>query len=132
MSDDLHDDLNDRLASVVPIHPDRDLGDDDAPVQAADQSPCAHRKVKLDQDAHRVICRECDQEVDPFAFLLRLASDWERYARHRREAERRANAAHARLDEILRLERNARSRLKRIDPDARPPAVPWGHRSVGW
>lgn len=123
--------MTDELAPVVPIHPDRDLVDDDTPVQADRKSHCVHRKVRLDQDAHRVFCRECDAEVDPFAFLLRLAGDGDRYTRHRKEAHRRAVAAQTRLEEVLRLERNARSRLKRLDPAVRPPEVPWGEKSVG-
>lgn len=124
---------DDGAAEVVWLHPGRDLGDEEAPVSTAPkEGGCLHRNVKLDRDAHRVFCRACDAEVDPFAVLLRLASDWERYAAHRKEARRRAVAASERLTEILRLERNARARLGRLDPDVEPPPVPWGERSVGW
>ena len=122
--------MADDFADVVPIHPDRDLEDDDAPVHRGDRPPfCMHRKVRLDEQARRLYCRECDQEVPAFDFVKTLASDWDRYVRHRKEAQRRAEAAHIRLDEILRLERNARARLKRIDPAAKPPDRPWGEGS---
>lgn len=101
--------------------------DEDAPVASEKRkSYCPHRRVVLNQEAHRVICRDCRREVDAFAYLVRLANEWERWAAHRREAEKRARAAGARLAEILRMERNARARLRRIDPDARPPKKPWG------
>lgn len=118
-----------RLAEVVAIHPDRDLEDEDAPLDTKPRGPaCLHRRIRLDTEAHRAYCRECDREIDPFAFLKGLAGDWERYMRFRKEAERRARAAEARLQELLRLERNARARLKKIDPDAErtSPQRPWG------
>lgn len=122
------------LAEVVRLHPDRDLTDEDAPVASAPRAPgyCSHKHIALDEELHRVICRDCDREVDPFKYLMRLARDWEGYARFRKEAIRRAHEARERLEEILRLERNARARLKRIDPDAAKsaPKVPWGQNEV--
>jgi hypothetical protein len=122
-----------RLAEVVSIHPDRDLEDEDAPVDTKPRGgACLHRLIRLDVEAHRVYCRECDREVDPFAFLKGLAADWERYARHRKESKRRAEAAHERLREILRLEQNARARLRRLDPaeEKKAPPRPWGEGTI--
>lgn len=117
-------------ADVVPIHPGRDLVDEDAPVSADPQGRwCLHRRVSLDTVAHKVVCKECDREVDAFEVLRKLANDWQRYATHRKEAERRANAAQARLDETLRLERNARARVGRLDPEVKLPERPWGDAS---
>lgn len=85
-------------------------------------------------DARRLYCQSCDKECDPIAFLTYLASNWERYSSHRKEVERRAKSAHERLDELLRLERNARVRLKKLDPadERNSPQKPWGDGSVGW
>ena len=116
-------------AEVVPLYRDRDLEDDDAPLRLGEKRPCLHRKTRLDRDAHRLYCHECDAEVDPFAFLVRLAGEWGRWVTHRKEAERRAKAAHERLEETLRLERNARARLKKLDPTVTPPERPWGEGS---
>lgn len=128
------DEHEEALADVVRLHPERDLGDEDAPVRTKprESGHCPHRRVSLDHELHRVICRDCDKEVDPFKYLQRLAHDWERYAMHRKEAKRRADAAHERLVELLRLESNARARLKRIDPEAArtAPRRPWGHGST--
>jgi hypothetical protein len=122
------------LADVVRLHPERDLTDEDAPVTTRPRDPgyCPHRRIALDHELHRVVCRDCDKEVDPFKYLARLASDWERYATHRKEAKRRADEAHERLVELLRLEDNARARLSRLDPVAAKKALrrPWGHGST--
>jgi hypothetical protein len=130
------DEMRDTLADVVRLYPERDLTDDDAPVATKPREPgyCRHARIALDRELHRVICRDCDREVDPFKYLQTLASEWERYATHRKEAKRRADEAHERLQELLRLEQNARARLKRLDPEAekKAPQRPWGAGSVNF
>lgn len=111
------------------LHPWRNEADDDAPLHRVHNKPCLHRRIRLDKDAHRVYCRECDAEVDPFAFLFWLTGEWERWVSARESAEKRFMAAQARLDETLRLERNARARVKRLDSQAPLPTVPWGDGS---
>lgn len=115
------------LAEIVALHPDRDLTDEDAPLH---QEPkgyvCTHKTIRLDQTAHKAFCRQCDKEVDLFDYVWRLAGNWSVWVRHRKEAKRRAHEAQTRLDETLRLERNARARVKRRDPDVKLPAIPWG------
>lgn len=117
---------------VVILYPWQDVGDEEAPFRVEHRGRCQHRLIRLDRDAHRAFCRDCNLEVDPFAFLLRLCGEWQRWAAFRVEAERRAKAAHARLEETLRLERNARSRVKRLDPTVELPSVPWGENSTSW
>lgn len=127
-------DLEEALAEVVRLHPERDLTDEDAPVASAERPPyCSHRQgAILNREAHKVLCKECGRELDAFAQLEKIAGEWERYATFRKEAKRRADEAHARLTELLRLETNARARLKRIDPDAEKaaPQRPWGNGSI--
>jgi hypothetical protein len=101
-------------------------GDDDSPMRREPRSGCQHKNVTLVEDSHKLICRDCDAEVDPFAFLIRLTADWERWVGIRKEAERRARLAVARLEETLRLEQNARARVRRRDPAAKLPEIPWG------
>lgn len=127
MSEGLDDDLRDRLADVVQLFPDD--GDDDAPVTRTEEAFCAHRLIRIDKSAHRTFCRECGREVDPFDFLLRLAGEWDRWQRAEKEAKRRAFEAQARLEDVLRLEKNARARVKRLDPKGKLPPVPWGEGS---
>lgn len=116
------------VATIVRLHPERDLTAEDAPVTrvATTGRYCPHLHVRLDTTAHKVYCNGCDLEVDPFAFLLKLAGDWQRWSVYQKECQRRGKEARERLDEVLRLERNARARLKRVDPKAKQPEVPWG------
>lgn len=117
---------DEKTGEVVILFPWEDVGDDAAPFQSGKRSSCRHLLIRLDQDSHKTFCRDCNLEVDPFAFLLRLCHEWERWASFRKEAERRGAAASERLEETLRLERNARARVKRLDPTAALPEVPWG------
>lgn len=130
--DETTDDLASELAEIIRLHPDRDLEDDDAPIaRVPSAGHCLHRRVNLDTTAHRVLCRDCDREVDPFAVLVRLTGDWEHFARFRKESQRKAEEAHTRLKELIRLESNARARLRRIDPKAEKTVDrPWGAGSV--
>lgn len=113
-------------ADVVILHPWRDAEDDEAPIHRDERSRCQHKYVRLNTSAHRLYCRDCDEEVDPFAFLLRLHGEWHYWVQHREAAEKRARAAQARLEETLRLERNARSRVKKLGSQDQLPVVPWG------
>lgn len=91
-----------------------DEADEDAPIHPQEhRSYCAHRQVRLDEDAHRVYCRGCNREVEAYAFLRDLAKKWERYVGARKEAERRAKVAQANLAVLLRDEKNAKARKRR-------------------
>ncbi len=113
--------MNVDLAEVVRLHPERDLTDEEALLTSEPRPPfCSH---------HR---RGCGRELDPFKVLVAFAGDWQQHATFRKEQQRRAKAAHERLTELLRLETNARARLKRIDPQAekQAPQRPWGEGSA--
>jgi hypothetical protein len=129
------EDVEQDLAPVVRLHPERDLTDDEALVRRAERPPfCAHRRgFTLHEESHTVTCRECERAIDPFEALLWVSREWERHVTFRKEAERRAREAGNRLKELLRLETNARSRLKRLDPAAakKAPERPWGEGRVG-
>lgn len=88
---------------------------------------CDHPRYVLLPESRTVECKKCGRQIDPFDVLVRYASDWDRIVRWRREAERRRKLAGERLDEILRLERNARGRVRRHDPKAKLPSLPYGH-----
>lgn len=131
MSDDRE--MEKGLAAVVRLHPEHDIEEDDAPLALAEREPwCAHRRTVILKELHRIDCKDCGREVDPFQVLASLAAVWERYINHRNECKRRADRAHDRLKELLRLEQNARARLKRIDPAAEKsaPKRPWGEGST--
>jgi hypothetical protein len=112
--------------NLVVLYPEADEHDDETPATSDPKEHCLHRRVRLDTEARRVFCRECEREVDPFTVIHAWAQDWTRIQSWRKEAERRRTRARERLDEILRLERNARARLRKLDPQAKPPAKPWG------
>lgn len=112
------------------LYPAPDEHDDDTPATKLDHESCTHRKVRLDTEARRVFCRKCNREVDPFTIIQRWAGDWTYITNWRVEAERRRLRADERLEEVLRLERNARSRLKKLDPKGKPPEKPWGEGSM--
>lgn len=104
-------------ADVHVLYPDKDAADEAAPVHPSErpESWCSHRKVRLDDEKHRVFCRDCGREVDPYDVLLHLAHDWSIWVSARKEAERRAKVASDNLRELLRLEANAKARKKRRD-----------------
>lgn len=108
--------MNDDGADVIPIRPGAQGTDEDRPVASDTFVPgtwCAHHRTRLDNTAHRVYCRDCGREMDPFAVLQHIAGDIEHWITYRKAAERRARTAQANLDELLRLERNAKSRARR-------------------
>lgn len=119
--------MNDGDAKIVALFPTADEHDAGMPAEKADHVRfCRHARIRLDEVARRVYCRECDAEVDPFAVILTWANDWARIANWRKEAARRRDLAASRLEEILRLETNARARMRKNFPDVPLPAKPYG------
>lgn len=114
------------MADLHVLYPPPDEHDDDTPATKQEHDSCLHRKVRLDTEARRVFCRDCGREVDPFTVIQSWASDWTRITNWRAEAERRRARAADRLTEILRVEKNARARVRKLDPDATLPSKPWG------
>lgn len=110
-------------AEVIPLRPGQDAEDDSRPLDSGERVPtpfCVHDLVSLDREAERVYCRHCGREVPAFKALLRFALDWESHILRRKETERRARVAQANLEELLRDERNAKSRQRtrrRKEPD---------------
>ena len=88
---------------------------------------CDHPRYVLRRESRTVECRKCGRQIDAFDVLVGYAADWDRIVRWRQEAERRRRLARDRLDEILRLERNARGRVRRADPSLERPTLPYGH-----
>lgn len=115
--------MSDDGAEVIQLRPGQDQTDDDRPLATGPRPDryCGHRRTELANEERRVYCRDCGREVPAFDVLKMLASDTERWISHRREAERRAKVAQGHLDDLLRDERNAKSRRrtwKRREPEA--------------
>lgn len=54
---------------------------------------CQHKEVEIDKDRHRLVCRRCDEEVDPLGWIEHLAHDWQWYTTRVRMAQQRAKDA---------------------------------------
>lgn len=88
------------------------IADEQRPVAKDERQPwCRHKRVRL-TEARRVYCRDCKREVPAFDVLDDLAHDWERYMHTREDAQARSKTAQANLTELLRLERNAKARVR--------------------
>lgn len=74
---------------------------------------CRHRRVKLDEQARKVLCAECAAERDPFDALLVLADNLDHYKHWRARYKRERTAALAELDDLKRRVRNAKAQLRR-------------------
>jgi hypothetical protein len=78
---------------------------------------CKHKKVLLDCQQHRVICKDCHKDLDAFWYLELLASEWSIRRYHD------AAAIHA-YNEIKKREKAALLRGKHI---MRPLSPEGGH-----
>lgn len=120
------------LADIIRLFPEQDEHDAAQPgakgALGAEQKHCRHARVWVHGVSRKVTCRDCDAEIDAFTIVMRWTQDWDRIVAWRKEADRRATATGNRLSELLRLERNARTRLRRIDPEAEASSTqkPWG------
>lgn len=78
---------------------------------------CQHRYVALHESTHRLYCNEdqggCGEEIDMYEWIENLTRDWRNFKWRYKMAKQQTEAAEARLAEVLRLERNAKARLKR-------------------
>lgn len=119
MDDDLEGidvgDLPEVLERIASEQADADaLADDDLPIREEYDGYCQHSSANINSGMRSLTCRECGADLDAFDWLLRLSRHTSRYVSARKDAEQRAAAARDRLNEILRLERNAKARLQRL------------------
>lgn len=101
------------------VHPLFPAADGDAPVEHVKQSWCPHRRVTLVRSSHKLFCKECGVELDPWERLSLIASERERLDQQRNalhsEVERLRNG----VEELKRIERNAKARQRRRDGPAK-------------
>lgn len=115
MSDDLDGDFVGDLIPFPKAPDDTEAG----PLKAKrrDRYPmegCKHpRPLVLDQEAHELRCGECGQTLDIFDFLFDLTGKWELFNRGYRAARQQERATLARLENLKRLERNAKARIRK-------------------
>lgn len=117
--------MSNERPKLVVLYPTPDEHEAAQPATVDKRKSCLHDHVSLDPEARTVTCGDCGGLVDPFTLILKWAKGWERLTRWQKEAERRRKLAQDRLAETLRLEKNAKARLRRVDPKARPPKPGW-------
>lgn len=109
-------DLPDILDQVVrDVAASDAVADEGMPLRRAYDGHCDHKRASINGAMRRLVCRSCGANLDPYEFIFELSQSSESLVHARKEAERRAIAARDRLDELLRKERNARERLRRLN-----------------
>jgi hypothetical protein len=88
---------------------------EDTPIRSVQSSWCSHTNVTIDSNKRTLTCRKCKADVDPFAYLVGLSRDWDRYAFPLERVKKELHATHDKLADTKRQERNARARLKRLE-----------------
>lgn len=74
---------------------------------------CVHRKPVLDMTAHRLVCKDCKQELDCFDWIVDYTRRWARFNTEYRQAMSQRDEAIKRVAELERVERNIKSRIRR-------------------
>lgn len=75
---------------------------------------CRHRrKVLLDKEAHQLTCADCGQVLDCFDWIYDYVGRWDTENTLYRQAQQQRRDAGERLAELLRLERNAKARVRK-------------------
>lgn len=113
---------DDNSAIIIELRPGQDATDDDRLLASGEREPyCSHKRVTLHTESRRCTCRACGREVPIFDVLDKLCTDMERYITARKEAERRCRVAQGNLEDLLRVERNAKARRRnwmKSEPEA--------------
>lgn len=76
---------------------------------------CNHTKAIVDESNRKIFCANCNSVLDPFDFLWMWATKEDRIKSRYHFYKEKLENTRDRLDELLRIEKNARSRLKRLE-----------------
>lgn len=88
----------------------------DAPVERkAGHRDCRHKQVELDVVGRVIRCKECEQVIDPIDWIETLSREWERYVYRWRSARAKCEGIEKAVEELERVEKNARARLRRLN-----------------
>jgi hypothetical protein len=102
-------------AEIIDLFTDAEQSEAAAPLtsRAKDYTKhCQHERIELARDNRRAYCKDCGEERDLFDVLVRFAGRYEYYVESWKTAKREAETSRAQLEEVLRQERNAKSRLR--------------------
>lgn len=77
---------------------------------------CSHwrRGVLLNSEQRTVECRACAAKLDPYDALAQIVKTWDQIRSDFERARVETQDTNLRLEVLLRLEKNARERLKRL------------------
>ena len=75
---------------------------------------CSHASRIIDPNVRALRCDECGAQLDAFDCLLQIARDADHLAFRKKELKRQIAKLTARVEELKRVESNARARLKRL------------------
>jgi len=76
--------------------------------------PCLHKRSNVDAGLRAVSCADCGAELCAFDVLLKVATHHQKRHEQLMELAIRIKATTSRLEQIKRLESNARARVKRL------------------
>jgi hypothetical protein len=83
---------------------------------------CRHLRVLVSEDEHLVECRDCKAKLDPHRVLLGFAKEERHFYWSTNKARRELAKLHEALEDLRRLERNAKARLRRLRKKLGEPA----------
>lgn len=91
---------------------------------------CFHKQVTVDEQARKVHCARCGDEMDPFRALLDFAQRMQLEGGWLKRLRTEKRSVATRVEELKREERNAKARLKRAHAKLRVDPVMDAARAV--
>lgn len=85
------------------------------PVDRAPAPTCNHRSIRLITPRRTVVCRDCEEMIDPFSALLIFTSQWDRYQRQLNDLKVKVYLKHGELFELEQEEEAIKTRLDEED-----------------
>lgn len=84
----------------------------DTPLTKERAKSCQHRHIAVQTD-RRVLCNDCQTHIDPVDYILKLAEQWDWYARTYKDARQEIRNLGERVSILRKDEVNVKGRLKR-------------------
>ena len=74
---------------------------------------CEHKRITVDEVKRIVTCKDCESEVDPLAYIVTIAKDWNRYATSVRYLMVEEKTKRAEIVRLVRVAKNLGVRVRR-------------------
>jgi hypothetical protein len=75
---------------------------------------CQHPRVEVDCTAQRLYCRACELELSPIKFVIRLATDWDRYYWSAKQSQVEADRLRIDITDLKRERKNLKAQVARL------------------